>query len=104
AGQDAILMVNLLHLISDQAALVVLSEAAKALAPGGRLLIYGPFLRGGQATSEGDAAFDASLRAQDPGIGYKDLDWVAGHLAKAGLMLRVTAMPANNLMLIAFKN
>ena len=85
AGQDAMLMVNLLHLIPDPAALAVLAEAAKALAPGGRPVIYGPFLREGQATSDGDAAFDASLRAQDPGIGYKDLDWVAGHLAKAGL-------------------
>lgn len=101
AGQDAILTVNILHLIPDAAAATLLEEAARALAPGGRLMLYGPFLRDGRATSEGDAAFDASLRAQDATIGYKDLGWVTGRLAAAGLALRVAEMPANNLMLVA---
>ncbi|WP_103258524.1 DUF938 domain-containing protein [Tabrizicola aquatica] len=98
---DAVLLVNLLHLIPRTAARVVLAEAAQALAPGGTLCLYGPFLREGRATSEGDAAFDRSLRAQDPAIGYKDLDWVLGLLAEAGLAARVVEMPANNLMLLA---
>lgn len=101
ARQDAILIVNLLHLIPDTAAAPVLDEAARALAPGGVLLIYGPFLRDGQTTSEGDAAFHASLQAQDPRIGYKDLAQVTDRLADAGLVTRVEEMPANNLMLIA---
>lgn len=101
AGQDGVLMVNLLHLIAQAAAKVVLAESAAALAPGGRLMIYGPFLRDGVATSDGDAAFDASLRAQDAAIGYKDLGWVLGRLALAGLTAKVIAMPANNVMLVA---
>ncbi|MBZ4688760.1 MAG: hypothetical protein JG765_11 [Cereibacter sp.] len=100
-GLDAILLVNLLHLIPAPTAATVLAEAARALSPGGKLLLYGPFLRDGKPTSEGDAAFDASLRAQDAAIGYKDLAWVTGHLAAAGLTARVVEMPANNLMLIA---
>ncbi len=59
--------------------------------------------RGGRATSEGDAAFDASLRAQDARLGYKDLGWVMEQLGAAGLGIQVVPMPANNLMLIAFK-
>jgi SAM-dependent methyltransferase len=99
--QDAVLLVNLLHLIPEAAAATVLAEVAACLAPAGRAFLYGPFLRDGLPTSEGDAAFDASLRAQDPAIGYKDLAWVLDRLAKSGLQTEVRAMPANNLMLIA---
>lgn len=97
-----VIAVNLLHLIPEAAAETVLAEAASALAPGGTLMIYGPFLRQGRATSDGDAAFDASLRAQDPLIGYKDIDWVCARLSGLQTPL-IEAMPANNLMLIARK-
>ena len=102
AGQDLILLVNLLHLISTPEAKTLISEAAQALAPGGRLILYGPFLRDGEATSEGDASFHASLTAQDPEIGYKDdfdvIDWL--HEAWLDLV-DVVEMPANNLALVA---
>lgn len=98
---DAILLVNLLHLIPEKAAGTLLAELPKALARGGTACLYGPFLRNGKPTSDGDAAFDASLRAQDPSIGYKDLAWVQDRLAAGGLAVAVTAMPANNLMLVA---
>jgi SAM-dependent methyltransferase len=97
---DAILLVNLLHLISTPAAAALLAELGAALGPGGTACLYGPFLRYGQATSPGDAAFDASLRAQDAAIGYKDLAWVTGQLAKAGLSSDILPMPANNLLLV----
>ena len=94
-------MVNLLHLIPAPAAAILLDELPLALAPGGTACLYGPFLRDGQAISPGDAAFDASLRAQDPMIGYKDLAWVLDHLSRHGLTTEVRTMPANNLMLLA---
>jgi len=103
-GQDLIVLVNLLHLISTPEARTLLSEAAAALAPGGVLFVYGPFLRDGEATSEGDAGFDASLRAQDPEIGFKDdwdvIDWLHGAWLE---LLAVVEMPANNLSIIARK-
>jgi SAM-dependent methyltransferase len=99
-----IILVNLLHLISDAAADTVLDEAARALAPGGRLMLYGPFLRDGQTTSPGDAQFHASLRAQNAAIGYKDLAHICDRLKAAGLRPVITEMPANNLMLTAFNN
>jgi hypothetical protein len=97
---DALLLVNLLHLISEPAAATLLAEVGAALGPGGTACLYGPFLRDGQATSPGDATFDASLRAQDAAIGYKDLAWVTGQLAKAGLTCDILPMPANNLLLV----
>lgn len=97
---DLILLVNLLHLIPDTKAAILLREIAAALAPGGIALIYGPFLRDGAPTSDGDAAFDASLRARDPAIGYKDVADVAQALADGGLdLIETVRMPANNLVL-----
>ncbi len=98
---DAVLVVNLLHLIAQTAVETLLDEACAALVPGGALLIYGPFLRNGRATSEGDAKFDASLRAQDPAIGYKDVDWVMGRLQAQGMMVVQHDLPTNNLLLVA---
>ena len=101
---DAVLIVNLLHLISEVEAKVLLKEAATALAPGGLLFLYGPFLRDGQTTSEGDASFNASLTAQDPEIGYKDdwdvIEWIHQNWLE---LVQVIEMPANNLAFIARK-
>lgn len=104
AGQDLIVVVNLLHLITTAQARILVHEAADALAPAGRFVIYGPFLRNGVATSEGDTRFDASLRAADPAIGYKDADDVRQWLADAGMVRHDTVdMPANNLILLSEK-
>lgn len=101
-GQALIVLINLLHLVSTLEAQILIFEAAEALAKGGRIAIYGPFLRDGTTTSDGDAQFDASLRAQDPEIGYKDVLVVSSMLLEAGLSPpRVLKMPANNLMLVA---
>lgn len=99
--QDLVLCINLLHLISAEEARCVISGAARALKPAGRLFFYGPFLRDGKTTSEGDERFHASLRAQDPAIGYKDLDEVRHWMRNAGLTADAPVeMPANNLCLI----
>lgn len=100
-GQDVILLVNLLHLIRDDEVQILIDEAAQALGPGGRLFFYGPFLRDGQAISDGDARFDASLRSANPAIGYKDVADVQNWLAETGLEpIATLSMPANNLTLI----
>ncbi|MFC4667725.1 DUF938 domain-containing protein [Seohaeicola nanhaiensis] len=103
-GQDLVVLVNLLHLMSEPEAAVVLGEAAQALAPGGVFVIYGPFKRGGNLTSPGDEAFHASLVESDPAIGYKDDFDTMDLLQGAGLeMAQVVEMPANNLALVARK-
>lgn len=98
---DLVVLVNLLHLISDTEAKTVITETAQALASGGVFLLYGPFMRGGELTSEGDTRFHESLVHSDPDIGYKDdfdvLDWAMS----AGLEIaHMLEMPANNLSLV----
>lgn len=102
AGKSLVLVVNLLHLISTPEAATLIDEAARALAPGGLIVIYGPFMRAGELTSDGDARFHASLIAQDGEIGYKDDFDTMDMLQHAGLeMVEVVEMPANNLALVA---
>lgn len=99
---DLIYLGNLLHLISQDAAQTVLQEAAQALTPTGKLVIYGPFMRGSVLTSEGDRKFHDELCAADPKIGYKNDDWVRQVLVGSRLALtEVREMPANNLSFIA---
>jgi hypothetical protein len=101
-GQDLIVLVNLLHLISMTEAKTLITEAAQALASGGVVIIYGPFLRDGKTTSEGDAAFHGSLTAQDPEIGYKDdwdvIEWLQSNWLD---LVQVVEMPANNMAFVA---
>lgn len=98
---DLILTVNLLHLIPETAVKILIAEAAQALSPGGTLMLYGPFLRDGRTTSDGDARFHADLQSADPDIGYKDRDTVLAWAHTAGLASTQCAdMPANNLALI----
>lgn len=97
-----VMLANLLHLISGPEAGVLITEAAQALRPGGRLVLYGPFMRDGELTSDGDIRFHDSLTSQDPEIGYKNDQDVIATIQKAGLkMLDVVDMPANNLGLVA---
>jgi Protein of unknown function (DUF938) len=104
AGQDLIVLANLLHLITQADTQTLILEAASALASQGRLVIYGPFMRGDELTSDGDAEFHASLIAGDPLIGYKDDFDVMDLMQAAGLeMVEIVEMPANNLALVAEK-
>jgi len=101
---DLVIAVNLLHLVSDEAAAAILANMADALAPGGVFCLYGPFLRAGEFASDGDRAFHASLKARDPGIGYKDAGWVMDLLAARGMEgPECHEMPASNLMMTARK-
>lgn len=66
---QVVLTINLLHLIPEPLVSRLFEEARLALSDGGRMIVYGPFLRGSSYASDGDRAFDASLRARDPVIG-----------------------------------
>lgn len=101
---DLIVLVNLLHLISDTQARTVVHEICSALAPGATALIYGPFLRDGETISDADAQFHATLREADPKIGYKDARHVIDWAAEAGApAIRQIEMPANNIAFILSK-
>lgn len=97
----AVYLSNLLHLLPAPRAANVIAGAARALALGGVFCVYGPFLEAGGYRSEGDARFDAQLKASEPGIGYKSVEWVVQRAAAAGLVRTARLeLPANNLILV----
>ena len=99
--QEFILLVNLIHLISEDEAKILISEISAALIPGGRSIIYGPFKRNNELTSASDRTFHQSLIEADPQIGYKNDEWMTAQFKKAKLtLLKVVPMPANNLAFI----
>ncbi|MBL6454909.1 DUF938 domain-containing protein [Belnapia sp. T6] len=98
---DAVLCINMIHIAPWAATLGLMRGAARCLAPGGPLILYGPYRRGGAHTAPGNAAFDADLRARDPEWGVRDLESVAAAAAAQGFGPPVAEeMPANNLTLV----
>src|SRR4051812_23470636 len=73
ARADAIVSINMIHIAPWAAALGLMAGAARLLAPGSVLFLYGPFRENGRHTAPSNAAFDASLKAQDPQWGVRDL-------------------------------
>jgi SAM-dependent methyltransferase len=98
AAADALLCINMIHIAPWAATEGLLRGAARLLAPGAPLILYGPFRRGGRHSAASNEAFDASLRARDPAWGVRDLEQVAALAAAQGFgPAEVTEMPANNL-------
>lgn len=98
---DLIYCANMLHIAPWACCAGLMQGAARHLAPGGRLVTYGPYLEDNVPTAAGNLAFDASLRAQDSAWGIRRLEDVAATAAQAGLALQQRhALPANNLLLV----
>jgi SAM-dependent methyltransferase len=92
---------NMIHISPWECGLGLLAGLGRALPAGGCLFLYGPFRLAGRFTAESNAAFDASLRAQDDRWGVRDIDDVAAAAAAHGLTLREQiAMPANNHVMV----
>ena len=104
-GQDLILLVNLLHLISTKETKILVKEMSKALASNGLSIIYGPFMRSGKLISKNDMEFHHSLINTDPDLGYKNDVDMLNLFSEAGLVhLSTKKMPANNLAFIFQKS
>jgi hypothetical protein len=98
---DAILCINMVHISPWAATLGLLRGAARLLAAGAPLYLYGAYRQTGVATAPSNEAFDASLRARDPEWGLRDLEEVAAAAKGNGFILeRVVEMPANNLSVV----
>lgn len=97
---DWVYTANTLHIMHWETVTLFFSRLRPLVAQGTGLLVYGPFNRGGQFTSESNASFDASLRQRDPGMGIRDLEAVEALADSAGLRLQqIHALPANNFLL-----
>ncbi len=100
-GFDAVVAMNLLHIAPWPVCAALMRLAAEQLAPGGCLVVYGPFVVDGQPTAPSNLAFDADLRARNPAWGLRTLLAVQQQAALAGLALQASVqMPANNLSLL----
>jgi len=98
---DAVLCINMLHIAPWAATVGLMRGAARVLAPGGLLFLYGPYRRAGAHTAPSNEAFDRSLRARDPAWGIRDLESVTEQAIAAGFSSpQIEAMPANNFSLI----
>jgi SAM-dependent methyltransferase len=97
---DAVYTANTSHIMSWEEVQAMFDGVGRVLAPGGVLCIYGPFKRGGRATSAGNAEFDALLKARAPHMGLRDAEAVDALARRQGLTpLADIAMPANNCLL-----
>lgn len=101
ARVDALFNANMIHIAGWEVCLALLAGAAEVLAPGGPLVLYGPFNVGGEFTSDSNQAFDRSLRDRDPSWGIRDLEAVREAATGHGLAFEEeVAMPANNKILV----
>lgn len=97
----AIVSMNVIHIAPWPVCEGIMRIAGRGLPDGGLLVLYGPFKRGGEHTAPSNAAFDASLRRENPLWGVRDVREVEAAASSRGLRLsEVVEMPANNLTLV----
>jgi hypothetical protein len=98
---DALLSINMVHISPWASALGLLDGAARLLARGAPLVLYGPWLQRDQPPAQSNLDFDADLKRRDPRWGLRLVEEFAAAAELRGLRLETTrAMPANNLMLL----
>jgi SAM-dependent methyltransferase len=98
---DALLCINMVHISPWEATQALLRGAARVLAPGGKLALYGPYLVEGRETAPSNLVFDASLRSRNPAWGVRALEAVLAEGTEHGLVCeRVVDMPSNNLTVV----
>jgi SAM-dependent methyltransferase len=101
AQADAVVSINMIHIAPWEAAQGLIAGAARLLAAGQVLYLYGPFKENGEHTAPSNAEFDASLRATDPRWGVRDVTDVRALADEHGFdFVERVAMPSNNMSLI----
>ena len=97
----AIVNINMIHISPWSTCLGLMAGAGRILPPGGILYLYGPFKQNGEHTAPSNAAFDESLRAQNPDWGVRNLQDVIAAANNEHLNLKATyQMPTNNLSVV----
>jgi hypothetical protein len=97
----AIVNINMIHISPWSTCLGLMAGAGRILPAGGILYLYGPYKQNGEHTAPSNAAFDQSLKAQNPEWGVRNLEDVIAAANAEGLQLQATyQMPANNLSVV----
>ena len=98
---DAVFTANTLHILRWAQVQRLFDGVGRVLGPRGRFLAYGPFIVEGRHTSGGNAQFDATLRAEDPQRGLRDIGALDTLARAIGLQRSADhALPANNRCLV----
>ena len=98
---DAVYSANCAHIMHWPVVIEMFQGVSQLLPTGGLFALYGPFNYSGAYTSPGNAAFDAQLKARDPGMGIRDWDDLSALADGLGLVpVADHAMPANNRLLV----
>ena len=98
---DAVLCVNVLHVVPADGVEALCRGAACVLPAGGPLIVAGPFSRRGAPLAGRLARFDGELRAADPALGVRELEALAEAGARHGLGARApTRLPAEGDLLV----
>ncbi|KAJ1622163.1 hypothetical protein T492DRAFT_634095 [Pavlovales sp. CCMP2436] len=91
---------NVCHISPWEVTCGIISGASRALAPGGSLVLYGPFFDPQRPAVESNAAFDRSLRERNSEWGVRDIQALVDHACGEGMkLLACKDMPANNYVL-----
>lgn len=96
---DAILCINMVHISPWAATLGLMTGAARLLARGTALILYGPFRQKDVPLAPSNAQFETWLKGLSPDYGLRFVEEVA-EAAEGFALERVEAMPANNLILV----
>ncbi|MCB1724541.1 MAG: DUF938 domain-containing protein [Gammaproteobacteria bacterium] len=102
---DAVFSANTAHIMDEPAVAAMFTGVSRVLRPGGLFLLYGPFAYDGRHTADSNVRFDAWLKARDPAMGVRDVSWLTGLAAAAGMVLHEdVGMPADNRTLVWLKS
>jgi SAM-dependent methyltransferase len=97
----AMFCANIIHIAPWAVAEGLFAGAGRHLRADGRLLLYGPFQRDGAHNAPSNAAFDASLRSQNPEWGVRDTSDLHALADANGLrLIEIAEMPSNNAILV----
>lgn len=101
---DAVLCVNVLHVVRPELAEALCRGAADVLPPGGPLAIYGPFTRRARPLGGRLARLDGKLRKVDPALGVREVESLVEAGGRHGLRLeRELAMPEEGDLLLVLR-
>lgn len=98
---DAVLCINMIHISPWSATEGLFAGAARVLAPGGLLALYGPYDRADAPLAPGNQAFDVDLRSRDPAWGLRTVEVVSAVATSSGFgPPTIVDMPSDNLILL----
>lgn len=101
AQADAVLCINMVHISPIAATEGLLAGAARLVASGAPLILYGPYFEAGTEPAQSNLAFDRDLKSRNPEWGLRSVEWLDALADAAGFRrTRRVAMPANNLTLV----